>query len=434
MNDEVRLTAEQLCAWLRGETPPETAWDAVIRMAAQQGLAAVLYKQVKAAGAKERVPPELWTLLQETYLDNAGRSLRRQHQVARILQMFRDADIPVIALKGAHLGAVVYDDPALRPMQDLDVLVKPEDLSHAEDLLCERGYTLYGDREEYEQEHFHYHYHLPDPAELPVELHWHLLPPEVSSQLNLADLWQRAQPARLAGIESWVLAPEDVLVYLCLHTAYIHVFEGGLKTCYDIGQILAYYGPALAQKIFQGQVHPDQFIRPVSIMFYIAHELLAIDIPSDMPSVFQPSKDDAPMLDWVMERMFIPEPAQLYPESTPLPFKSFNLAQFWKVEKFSDKVHILLTSLFPAPHILAQRYSVSVTSKKMILYYVLNVKDMMIEHMPVLWRLLRHEPQTIVQAEEKYAVGMLQQQSGECENRKTSITRWLAEQQTSTMG
>ncbi|MCP4365035.1 MAG: nucleotidyltransferase family protein [Planctomycetes bacterium] len=49
--------------------------------------------------------------------------------------------MPVILLKGAHLAQVVYSNIALRPMGDIDILVKKNDLPKAKELLLELGYT-----------------------------------------------------------------------------------------------------------------------------------------------------------------------------------------------------------------------------------------------------------------------------------------------------
>src|SRR3989304_1227557 len=46
-----------------------------------------------------------------------------------------------VALKGVHLAARGYPSPALRPMNDIDLLFAPDELSTAESILESLGYS-----------------------------------------------------------------------------------------------------------------------------------------------------------------------------------------------------------------------------------------------------------------------------------------------------
>ena len=62
----------------------------------------------------------------------------------KLLKLFQNNDIEVIALKGAHLAEAVYASPALRRMNDIDLLVKPVDLPEIERIMTKNGYVYSG--------------------------------------------------------------------------------------------------------------------------------------------------------------------------------------------------------------------------------------------------------------------------------------------------
>jgi hypothetical protein len=109
----------------------------------------------------------------------------------RVIAVLAEAGIRSIALKGPLLGEEIYGDPGRRPSNDIDLLVSPEQLHAAADVVRELGYGVPTD--------YLYDSGLPllhlvlqhERGELPpVELHWRvhwyernfacerLLPPE----------------------------------------------------------------------------------------------------------------------------------------------------------------------------------------------------------------------------------------------------------------
>ncbi len=76
----------------------------------------------------------------------AAANLHFQSELTEIVRWFNEADVPVMLLKGAALNLTVYPRPDLRPMSDLDLLVRPGDAERALSLLkghgCRRGLEL----------------------------------------------------------------------------------------------------------------------------------------------------------------------------------------------------------------------------------------------------------------------------------------------------
>jgi hypothetical protein len=98
-----------------------------VHAAVSEGLAPWLYAQLKR---REETAPGKSALsaLQESYRKSALGALVYEATLRRLLPFLNSRGLPVILLKGAYLGYFVYGDPALRPMCDIDLMVRPEDL------------------------------------------------------------------------------------------------------------------------------------------------------------------------------------------------------------------------------------------------------------------------------------------------------------------
>lgn len=131
---------------------------------------------------------------------------------------FRARGIPLMALKGMVLAETLYPEPACRPMEDLDLLVRPEDLPAAGETLIGLGYTdvTFGPED------------FRDPVTgLVVDLHAELLNAtrlpvrRLAWEPDLPAWWDRAHPFGPPGSGLRAPDPADHLRYLCVH-AWLH--------------------------------------------------------------------------------------------------------------------------------------------------------------------------------------------------------------------
>jgi len=193
----------------------------------------------------ELATPTLWRALREVRDLPApvAEALRRaamfgdfrMQQLAGRLQQtiaaFAAAQVPVVLLKGAALGAIADPSFRLRPMTDLDLLVVPEDVPRARAALVAAGW------QETEDPTLHAlldegHHHLPpyfDP-QLPgmrVELHVALFPADHSFAFDETHLRREARPAAAPFAGALVPSPEHLVLHACIHFAWQHAMEFG---------------------------------------------------------------------------------------------------------------------------------------------------------------------------------------------------------------
>lgn len=113
-------------------------WDYLLRAATYQGVAPLLHEW--AAHAAPGPSPEIASRLYHHYWATHFRNRALLAELAEISSAAAAAGIDVVPLKGADLAARVYPSPALRPMSDVDLLVRAEHLDRMRALLQSRGY------------------------------------------------------------------------------------------------------------------------------------------------------------------------------------------------------------------------------------------------------------------------------------------------------
>jgi hypothetical protein len=115
-------------------------WQRLPGLAEAAGISPLLYQILK----KHQFPltPEVQQALEKSYYLNIAHNQVFKAELDRLSLDFHQAGIALVPLKGAALAWTIYPDPALRPMNDLDLLVQPGDLLPAIRLSQALGYRL----------------------------------------------------------------------------------------------------------------------------------------------------------------------------------------------------------------------------------------------------------------------------------------------------
>ena len=88
------------------------------------------------------LPAALSEFLFSENLLSGARARRLLETLVETVRVLRAAGVEVVAIKGAALAFFHYPDPALRPMGDLDLLLRdPRDLERATAALVAAGWT-----------------------------------------------------------------------------------------------------------------------------------------------------------------------------------------------------------------------------------------------------------------------------------------------------
>lgn len=213
---------EERAVHLRGLLNAQLDWEKLLRLAGAHGLQPLLYHHLRSCG-RDLVPAAQWQTLSEHYRSNAIRNHYLAGELVQLLRLFAAQGIAAIPFKGPALAADVYGDLALRRFCDLDIIVRRADVARAKDVLAARGYRLQPHSPlAREADHIRYLYHhlfLRADDGAAVELHWAVSRSYFGFPFAQMQCWERLVPLRLAGARVAALAPEDLLLLLCVHGA-----------------------------------------------------------------------------------------------------------------------------------------------------------------------------------------------------------------------
>ena len=217
----------------------EMDWVYLKEMGLRHGLMPILYQCLKSY-APDSIPGSILTQFRDHSLSSASRSIVMTEELLSLLELFKAEGIPAIPYKGPVLAASLYKDLAVRPFNDLDILVKKKDLFKAMDLMTSLGYQPHFQLTRIQTAAF-----LKSKYEFPlthrngwltVELKWNLAENFFSFPLDQERLWERLQPASLNGKEILTFSAEDLLIILCVHGA-IHLWPNLIWIC-DVGRLI----------------------------------------------------------------------------------------------------------------------------------------------------------------------------------------------------
>lgn len=196
-------------------------WVEFVRLIEHHSVGPIVYRSLSSF--PHAVPGPVLDQLQKDYERNAEKSLRLTHELIRILGCLESQSIPAIPYKGPVLAKAVYGDIAFRRFSDLDILIYATDVPAAKAAVHEIGYTPTLRLNELEQASY-----IASGSELPfdgplgrnlLELQWRVLPLFYAVEFSIESFFQRASRVDLGGRSVRTLAPEDLLLVLCVHTA-----------------------------------------------------------------------------------------------------------------------------------------------------------------------------------------------------------------------
>jgi len=149
------------------------------------------------------------------------RNLAVEKELSGILTALEALPVPVILLKGSHLIQEIYPW-GIRPVGDIDLLIRQEDFASAHKAITSLGYQPWLKTFPL-WIHLHYSgkvtYTRPAETGTPISLDLHLTlgPRPYLGYVDPAALWSKAVETRVNGRRVYVLCPEHLLIHLCLH-------------------------------------------------------------------------------------------------------------------------------------------------------------------------------------------------------------------------
>jgi len=354
----------------------DSTWDRLLAASLHHGLTPLLYHRIKPFFVAGCVPSQVQQRLKEIYFQAAARNMRLYRELAQVVRACNAAGLPVILLKGVHLAEAVYGNIALRPMVDVDLLVKQADLMRAHDILIGQGYALAAKSDAACSVVRHMPPFKKDGVPR-IELHYTIAGRPFSGRLDLGELWERARKVSLQGAEAWALCPEDLLVHLCLHTCMSHGLDNGIMALLDVSHVISHYEKELDWEQLIQRAGTWGADKCVYLVVHLAGRLLGVSIPEHIRRGMEayPDSTQAALL---AEEL-------LLGESTPI---ASSVARLFSGDRLLDNLLYGIRQAFPPRETIASMYPRANHPFRLYAQYVFRIAGILRRHAITVWFLL----------------------------------------------
>ncbi|MCX5826147.1 MAG: nucleotidyltransferase family protein, partial [Deltaproteobacteria bacterium] len=361
----------------RLKTLSSSDWDVLIVVSGRYGVAPLLYHCLKASHSDAPIPANAMGRLRQAYLNNVARNIGLYQELGKVLEPFRRDNISVIALKGVHLATVVYRNLALRPMGDVDLLVKQTDLLRVQEILIEQGYIASKEEIGCAQNHLP-PYRKKD--SLTVEIHFHIVGPPFSLRVDVEKLWVRAQMSSIQGSEVLTLCPEDLLLHLCMHAGFHHTFDNGIMPLFDISHTIEHYAEELDWEQLLDRGREWGVSKCVYLSLFLAERFAGASIPGQIMKDLDVYNDSFHATARAEELIFR-KAGSIAP----------NVAKLFNNDRLLNRLIHLIRCAFPPKSTLANIQPSAGNPLTVYFLYFFRIIGLLKRHRHTVWRLFLHD-------------------------------------------
>jgi hypothetical protein len=278
-------------------------WSYLIRTARRHGVLPLLYWNLQEM---QTVPDEVRKELCNEYRINMVQSAFLTAKLLNLVDLFEANGISVIPYKGPTLSVLAYGDFCLRHFNDLDLIIRKQDVLKAKELLLSSGYrpehALTPDQEMVYLEHECEYNFFDNHRKILVELHWDIVQKYFSCHFDVNKLWDDLRPVSLLGRQLMTVSPEQLLLALCLHNGAKHQWEM-LGWIGDIAQLITVRKDLDWERIL-ANASRSHMERILFLGLYLAKEMLRADIPNEISKRLINDKTIPSLAEEVRKRTF----------------------------------------------------------------------------------------------------------------------------------
>ena len=342
-------------------------WDTLVSEAYRQDLGPLLYSFLVRQKEAFTLPLPIKEKLNRTYLSTAVRNTLALHETEILLTAFQNVDIPAAGLKGIYLLENVYADIGARSMNDIDILIRKQDLAACISTLQGLGYTssTYFSLEDKNVDTKH----LPPMQKsggMMVEVHWTLLEEDEPFTIDAEALWVRTVPAKIANVDALTLGVEDLILHLCLHLTYQHYLNLGLRGLLDIAMVINKFKEEIDWQKLVEIAKSWRNERVTALTLRLVETQLNIPIPAEVFSSLLPEGIDHDLLE--NARLQLLDRVRFDDHFTP------DLVSMSASKNPFSKIKIGLQRVFISRLALARTYNVPPNLPKILGYYYVRLK------------------------------------------------------------
>ncbi len=287
---------EQAFHLLHSITHQPIDWNRVVESAEWHKLRGLAYRHLSTPAFEAHVPPAAMDVLRSNYIRNTARQMFFERELSGVLQLFKDNGIEAILMKGAALVPEIYDDDrGLRPMGDVDIIVRTDRALDADKLLRDIGFRPGVDEEEQERMRVidRQLAALARPGSpVVVEIHTHLVATDSPIRFDINTIWERTVPHETNGVAHLTLDPTALLVAQTVNFMKDRRFYSysALGQLCDVAEVVRKYSDEIDWDAFKPGGEFADLRGVVFGSLFMARGLLLAPVPEDVIEMLTPER------------------------------------------------------------------------------------------------------------------------------------------------
>ncbi|HUH29185.1 nucleotidyltransferase family protein [Gelidibacter sp.] len=242
-------------------------WDAVVIVASKHLMLPALYCRLKAKELLPLIPEDLNLYLEDIATINRGRNKILLEEALEVSKILEKEHIEHIFIKGvALLAGNAFNDPAERMVGDIDILVAPDQIHRAFDLLTDLGYSDTVTSIISRKNHRHLPRQVSEQQYGAIELHNEVLIHKHKHLINSKHLLENRQMVNGIAVPSKEDAIKIAILGLQINDRAHFVGFLNFKSIYDCLALGLQNRPDLIESLSQ-QKHAQSFLALASVFF-----------------------------------------------------------------------------------------------------------------------------------------------------------------------
>lgn len=337
-------------------------WDYVLETARGHRLLPLLYKHLNNI-ALVSVPDSIMKELKTQVQKITSKNILLCGQLSLILKTLSDKSIPALPFKGPVLALQAYNNLALRPYDDLDIMVRKQDMKYIPDVLKKIQFVKIKPNEH--EPYLHHDYYYRTNTNSLAEIHWSFVQSYWKFSLRYENLSGRLVKYKFLGNEINSLDLEDTLLIIVQHG--IKHYWQRLIWLIDVAELLNSNNEIKWDVLFE-RADKLHIRRVISSGLLLAHNLLDAKVPDEI--IKRISKE--PFVKEIKDTFF--ETVFSHPEQRLNEYNQ-NVLYFRMRERLRDRIPFALFQFsFPTPK---DRALIKLPKGISFLYYPLRIIKML---------------------------------------------------------
>lgn len=322
------------------------AWQDLMKLAHSERVSPLMYAALKDSDV---CPPAVLEQLKSAYYEVTRYNLLLGRVLAEILRALHAAGVEVIVLKGMALMESLYRNPGLRPVTDMDILIRAADVPAALEALQGLGWTPTADTEPFlgAEEDYRTEMALQNPRMTTLlDLHWGLLKSWFYKRsIRPSDLWDSARPLPERGADTRQLGLEAGLVFLGAH--WFRHDDQELLWLHDIALTVTAHADEIDWQRVLAYTRAWGLVLSVRAALRRATAELAAPVPEDVMRALESMRPS--LGEWITYYGFVEGRA---------PSAVRNLAFMLQRRGWRSRAKYIFAKLFPPPEYMIERYHI----------------------------------------------------------------------------